>query len=56
MVLTEHETLNLALKALRGKLTLPETAVIQMEYNPYRNFDAVIRIMNVDFLCEVKTR
>ena len=54
MVLTEHETLNLALKALRGKLTLPETAVIQMENNPYRNFDAVIRIMNVDFLCEVK--
>lgn len=54
MVLTEHETLNLALKALREKLTLPEAAVIQMENNPYRNFDAVIRIMNVDFLCEVK--
>lgn len=54
MVLTEHETLNLALKALRGKLILPETAVIQMENNPYRNFYAVVRIMNVDFLCEVK--
>ena len=54
MVLTERETLNLALKALREKLTLSEDAVIQMENNPYRDFDAVIRIMNVDFLCEVK--
>ena len=54
MVLTEHETLNLALKALRGKLTLPEAAVIQIENNPYQNFDAVIKIMNVDFLCKVK--
>lgn len=54
MVLEEHETLYLALKALREKLTLSEDAVIQMENNPYRNFDAVIRIMNVDFLCEVK--
>ena len=54
MVLTEQETLNLALKALQETLTLPETAVIQMENNPYRNFDAVIQIMNVDFLCEVK--
>lgn len=29
MVLAEHEILNLALEALRGKLALPETAVIQ---------------------------
>lgn len=54
MVLAEREILNLALEALRNKLALPETAVIQKEDNPYKNFDAVVRIMNVDFLCEVK--
>lgn len=54
MVLAEREILNLALEALREKLTLPETAVIQREDNPYKNFDTVVRIMNVDFLCEVK--
>lgn len=54
MVLAEREILNLALEALRGKLALPETAVIQREDNPYKSFDAVVQIMNVDFLCEVK--
>lgn len=54
MVLVEREILNLALEALRGKLALPETAVIQMENNPYNDFDAAVRIMNVDFLCEVR--
>lgn len=54
MVLAEHEILNLALEALRGKLALPETAVIQKEDNPYKDFDATVQIMNVDFLCEVK--
>jgi len=54
MVLAERETLNLALEALRGKLALPEEAVIQKEDNPYKNFDAIVQIMNVDFLCEVK--
>ena len=56
MVLAERETLNLALEALRGKLALPEEAVIQKEDNPYKNFDAIVQIMNVDFLCEVKNR
>lgn len=54
MVLVEREILNLALEALRGKLALPETAVIQMENNPYNDFDAAVRIMNVDFLCEIR--
>lgn len=54
MVLAEREILNLALEALRGKLALPETAVIQKEDNPYKDFDATVQIMNVDFLCEVK--
>lgn len=54
MVLAEREILNLALEALRGKLALLETAVIQREDNPYKSFDAVVQIMNVDFLCEVK--
>lgn len=54
MVLAEREILNLALEALRNKLALPETAVLQKEDNPYKNFDAIVQIMNVDFLCEVK--
>jgi len=54
MVLAEREILNLALEALRNKLALPETVVIQREDNPYKNFDATVQIMNVDFLCEVK--
>lgn len=54
MVLAERETLNLALEALRGKLALPENAAIQKKDNPYKNSDAIVQIMNVDFLCEVK--
>lgn len=54
MLLAEQEILNSALEALRKKLALSETAVIHMVDNPCRNSDAVIRIMNVDFLCEVK--
>ena len=46
MVLEEHETLYLALKALPEKLTLSEDAVIQMENNPYRNFDAVVHLVS----------
>lgn len=52
--MTEHEILNLALEALRGKLALPEKTVIQKENNPYRIFDATVQIMDVDFLCEVR--
>ena len=54
MVLAEGETLNLALEALREKLVLPEETVILKEGNKYRNFDAIVQIMNVEFLCEVK--
>ncbi len=54
MVLAEREILNLALEALREKLALPEEMVIHKEDNPYKNFDAIVQIMNVDFLCEVK--
>ena len=54
MVLTERETLNLALEALREKLVLPKETVILKEYNTYKNYDAVVQIMDVEFLCEVK--
>ena len=54
MVLAERETLNLALEALREKLVLPEETVILKEDNAYRNYDAIVQIMNVEFLCEVK--
>lgn len=56
MVLAERETLNLALEALREKLVLPEETVILKEDNAYRNYDAIVQIMNVEFLCEVKIR
>ena len=54
MALAERETLNLALEALREKLVLPKETVILKEDNTYRNFDAIVQIMNVEFLCEVK--
>lgn len=54
MALAERETLNLALEALREKLVLPEETVILKEDNAYRNYDAIVQIMNVEFLCEVK--
>lgn len=55
MVLAEREILNSELEALREKLAFPPLkTVIQKEDNPYKNFDAIIQIMNVDFLCEVK--
>ena len=54
MVLTELETLNMALEALREKLVLPKETVILKEDNTYKNFDAIVQIMDVEFLCEVK--
>lgn len=54
MVLADREILNWALEALRKKMALPEEAVIQKEDNTYKGFDAVIQIMNVDFLCKIK--
>lgn len=53
MVLIEQETLNVALEALREKLTLPDVAVVQITDNSPRDYDAVVRILNVDFLCIV---
>ena len=54
MALAERETLNLALEALREKLVLPKETVVLKEDDTYRNFDAIVQIMNVEFLCEVK--
>ena len=53
MVLIEQETLNVALEALREKLTLPDVAVVQITDISPRDYDAVVRILNVDFLCIV---
>lgn len=54
MVLIGQETLNLALEALREKLALPKEMVILKENNMHEEYDAIVQIMNVDFLCEVK--
>ena len=35
-------------------MVLPKETVILKEDNTYRNFDAIVQIMNVEFLCEVK--
>ncbi|MGM9842053.1 MAG: hypothetical protein ACI31D_07625, partial [Candidatus Limisoma sp.] len=55
MVLAKRETINLALGALREKLALPEESVIIKDDNPCENVDAIVRIMDVYFLCEVKS-
>ena len=54
MVLIEQEILNLALGALKEKFALPDNVVIHRENRAYGNFNALIQIMNVDFLCEIK--
>ena len=54
MALIERETLNLAMEALKEKFALPDNVVIHKEDGAYGNFDALIQIMNVDFLCEIK--
>lgn len=54
MVLVEREILNVALEALKEKLALPDHLVTQEDYNEYDAFDAVIQIMNVDFLCVIQ--
>lgn len=54
MVLVEREILNMALEALKEKLALPDHLVTQEDYNEYDAFDAVIQIMNVDFLCVIQ--
>ncbi len=54
MVLIEREILNWALEALKEKFALPDNIVILKEDGAYGNFDALVQIMNVDFLCEIK--
>lgn len=54
MLLIERETLNLALEALKEKFALPDNVVIHKEDGAYGNFDALVKIMNVDFFCEIK--
>ena len=54
MLLIERETLNLAMEALKEKFALPDNVVIHKEDGAYGNFDALVKIMNVDFLCEIK--
>lgn len=54
MVLAKRKTINLALGALREKLALPEGAAIIKYDNPCENVDAIVQIMDVDFLCVAK--
>ncbi len=54
MGLTEHEILNLALTALQGKFDFYDNIAILADDADNGVFDAVVRIMNVDFLCEIK--
>ena len=54
MLLIERETLNLAIEALKEKFALPDNVVIHKDDGAYGNFDALVKIMNVDFLCEIK--
>lgn len=54
MVLNECETLNIALEALRKKLALPKEIVTLKESTMHKEYDAIVQIMDVDFLCEIK--
>ncbi len=54
MLASKQETLDMALKALREKLSLPEEKVVCKEGNGCEAIDAVVQIMGVDFLCKTK--
>jgi hypothetical protein len=54
MILAEREILNLALEALHEKLALPKEMVILKEDTAHKEYDAIVQIMDVDFVCEVK--
>lgn len=54
MTLIERETLNLALEAFKEKFTLPDNVVIHKEDGIYDNFDTIVSIMNIDYICEIK--
>lgn len=54
MGLIECEILNLALDALKQKFALPDNVVVHKENGANSNFDALVQIMNVDFLCVIK--
>lgn len=54
MVLIEYEILNQALDALREKFALSDDMVFRKENAESGLFDAVVRIMKIDFLCEIK--
>lgn len=53
MALAKRDILNISLEALQNKLALPETAVKERADYSRKDFDAVVQIMNVDFLCDV---
>ncbi len=54
MVLIEYEILSQALNALRDKFALSDDMVFRKENAESVFFDAIVRIMNIDFLCEIK--
>lgn len=54
MRLIEHEILNQALTALQGKFDFCDSIAILAKGVDSGPFDTVVRIMNVDFLCEIK--
>ena len=55
MVLIEREILNWAVEALKEKFALPDNVVIHKNDGAYGKFDALVQIMNVDFLCDIKS-
>lgn len=54
MLLIKYEILNQALDALREKFALSDDVVFRKENAENSHFDAVVRIMNIDFICEIK--
>ncbi len=54
MDLTEQETLYKAINALKDKFSVIENHIILKEDIQYKNIDAVLQIMNIVFLCEIK--
>lgn len=54
MMLAEQEIVNVALETLREKLALSPNMVFLKDNNMLQKNDAIVQIMDVDFLCVVK--
>lgn len=55
MTLREREILNTAFEALRNSMSLPDVSIVNDGKNECDRYDAIVRILNVEFLSDIKS-